>query len=297
MHVHERITVNQPPEEVYAFWRNLTQLPLFMEHLVSVQGDPDGITHWKAKSPTGTVDWDAKIVEDKPNELIAWRSLDDSEVRNMGTVRFAETDLGMTDVVVDISYDPPMGALGEFVASLLGESPEQEVSDDLRRFKQIMESGRADVASTPEPESPRAFEAREELIESRDETHAATNRGRFENDLDPQEEDNDAPDRGFVIGGPMVANIGYPSTGIVGTTDAADAGVIEGGTSGPRTAAGADVANDIDPDQLGLSRGQGQDPRGGNDGRLPARDERNPAGHRDGEPEHDIAYRVSGAPL
>jgi hypothetical protein len=309
MHVHERITVNRPPAQVYAFWRNLSQLPQFMDHLVSVQGDPEGITRWTAKSPIGTVDWDAKVVEDKPNEMISWRSLEDSGIRNSGAVRFFAAGAGATEVAVDISYDPPMGRLGEIVASLLGESPDQEISSDLKRFKEIMESGQADVSRSPAAaptvaaaattvpaaapkasaarEDPKAAAAREELIESRAETHAATNRGVYSNDLNPQKVDNDAPVDDFVVGGPMAANIGYPSTGLVGVTDAADAAFMEG----ERTAAGAgnaEIANDVDPDQLGLRSGQDQNKHDPND-----RD----AGHRDGEPPEEIGYRVSGAPI
>jgi hypothetical protein len=293
MHVHERITVNRPPAQVYAFWRNLSQLPLFMDHLVSVQGDPDGVTRWTAESPIGTVAWDARVVEDKPNEMISWRSLEDSGVRNSGAVRFFPAGKGATEVAVDISYDPPMGRLGNIVASLLGESPSQEISSDLKRFKEIMESGQADVsgsqvaASTVPADAPNAAAAREELIESRGETHAATNRGVYSNDLNPQKVDDDAPVDEFVVGGPMAANIGYPSTGLVGVSDMADAEFVEGERSG--TGYGnAEIANDVDPDQLGLRRGRDQDDHDPND-----RD----AGHREGEPPENIAYRVSGAPL
>jgi hypothetical protein len=293
MHVHERITVDRPPAQVYAFWRNLSPLPLFMDHLVSVQGDPDGVTRWTAESPIGTVHWDAKVVEDKPNEMISWRSLEDSGVRNSGAVRFFPAGNGATEVAVDISYDPPMGRLGEIVASLLGESPHQEISSDLKRFKKIMESGQADVSGSPvaattvPADAPDATAAREELIESRGETHASTNRGVYSNDLDPQKVDNDAPVDEFVVGGPMAANIGYPSTGLVGVTDMADAAFFEG----EPTDAGygnAEIANDVDPDELGLRRGRDQNKYDPND-----RD----AGHRDGEPPENIGYRVSGAPL
>jgi uncharacterized membrane protein len=140
MYVHESIHIRRPRQQVYAYWRNLGQLPQFMEHLVSVSGDPNGVTHWTAKAPIGTVEWDAKIVEDKLNEMISWRSLDDSEVRNSGAVRFFDEGDG-TLVDVDISYDPPAGALGAVVAKLFGEAPDQQVRDDLQRLKQILENG------------------------------------------------------------------------------------------------------------------------------------------------------------
>ena len=94
MHVHKRITVERPRPQVYAFWRNLTQLPQFMDHLASVQGDAEGITHWRAKGPAGSVEWDAEMVEDKPNELISWRSLEGADVRNSGAVRFFDAESG-----------------------------------------------------------------------------------------------------------------------------------------------------------------------------------------------------------
>src|SRR6476646_7237861 len=163
MHVHKRITVERPRPQVYAFWRNLTQLPQFMDHLASIQGDTEGITHWRAKGPAGSVEWDAEIVEDKPNELLSWHSLEGSDVRNSGAVRFFDAGSGGTEVAVDISYDPPMGRLGNLVATLLGESPEQEVGADLKRFKEIMESGRADISGAPAPtaraDAPRAAAA------------------------------------------------------------------------------------------------------------------------------------------
>src|SRR6476620_3017102 len=292
MHVHKRITVERPRPQVYAFWRNLTQRQQFMDHLASVQGDTEGITKLRAKGPAGSVEWDAEIVEDKPNELISWHSLEGSDVRNSGAVRFFDAGSGGTEVAVDISYDPPMGRLGNLVASILGESPDQEIGADLKRFKQIMESGQADIsgnpasAVTPSADAPRAARAEQELVASRGETHAATIQGRYETDLDPQKLDNDAPGDELIIGGQMVANIGYASPGIVGSTDPAENGVI-GATRGSVPGSDSDLANDVDPDQLGLRHGKDQNKFDPND-----RDLAEPGG-----PDHDIAYRPSGAPI
>jgi uncharacterized membrane protein len=140
MYVHQSIQINRPRPHVYSYWRALGQLPLFMEHLVSITGDPNGVTHWTAKAPVGTVEWDAKIVEDKPNEMISWRSLDDADVRNSGAVRFFD-EAGGTLVEVNISYDPPAGPIGALVARLFGEHPDQQIADDLQRLKQILETG------------------------------------------------------------------------------------------------------------------------------------------------------------
>ena len=143
IHVKKSITVNRPPEEVYAFWHDFQNLPRFMDHLESVQVTGAGQSHWKARGPAGTtVEWDAEITEDRPNELIAWRSVQGADVDNAGVVRFtrAAGDRG-TEVHVDLRYDPPAGKLGALVARLFGEEPSGQVAGDLRRFKQVLEVG------------------------------------------------------------------------------------------------------------------------------------------------------------
>lgn len=137
------VTIRRSGEDLYRFWRDVQKLPSFMYHLESVRVDGDRRSHWTAKAPAGrTVEWDAEIVEDRPGELIAWRSLGGADVGNTGSVRFrpAPGDRG-TEVSVGIEYSPPGGALGAVVAKLLGEEPEQQIKDDLRRFKQLMETG------------------------------------------------------------------------------------------------------------------------------------------------------------
>ena len=142
MHVHKRITVERPRPQVYAFWRNLTQLPQFMDHLASVQGDTEGVTHWRAKGPGGSVEWDAELVEDKPNELISWRSLEGTTVSNCGQVRFERAPGGRGTIVrVALEYRPPAGALGAAVAKIFGREPSQQIREDIRRFKQLIEAG------------------------------------------------------------------------------------------------------------------------------------------------------------
>jgi uncharacterized membrane protein len=141
--VHKAITVNRPPEEVYRFWRNLENLPRFMAHLESVRELDDRRSYWIVRAPLGTtVEWTAEIVEERPNELISWRSVEDSQVRNSGTVRFvrAPGDRG-TEVHLDIRYDPPAGAVGTTIAKLFGKEPSQQVDGDLRRLKQVLETG------------------------------------------------------------------------------------------------------------------------------------------------------------
>jgi uncharacterized membrane protein len=152
--VRAAITVRRPREEVYAFWHDFQNLPRFMAHLESVQPSSNGRSHWKAKGPVGTVEWDAEVIEDRPNELIAWRSVDGSSIQNSGTVRFvpAPGDRG-TEIHLDLQYAPPGGAVGVTLAKLVGEEPHQQVKDDLRRFKQVAETGVV-VRSEGSPEGP-----------------------------------------------------------------------------------------------------------------------------------------------
>jgi uncharacterized membrane protein len=141
--VNKSIVVNAVPEELYQFWHDFENLPRFMKHLESVRVTGDGRSHWTAKGPAGsTVEWDALITDDRPNELIAWRSLEGADVYNTGTVRFSRApgERG-TIVSVEIEYAPPGGVVGAAVAKLFGEEPSQQVGDDLRRFKQVVEIG------------------------------------------------------------------------------------------------------------------------------------------------------------
>ncbi len=141
--VTEAITVNRPPDDVYRAWRDFEALPRFMTHLESVQETGERRSHWKAKGPAGrTVEWDAEIVEDRPGELIAWRSLPDAGVENSGWIRFATAPQGRgTEVTAKLLYTPPAGRVGATIAKLLGEEPATQAADDLRRFKQVMETG------------------------------------------------------------------------------------------------------------------------------------------------------------
>ncbi|MEA2290332.1 MAG: hypothetical protein QOD55_2329 [Solirubrobacteraceae bacterium] len=157
MHLRAATTVRQSREDVYRFWHDFQNLPRFMAHLESVRVTGDRRTHWKATGPVGrTVEWDAETVEDRPNELIAWRSVDGSSVKHSGTVRFvpAPGDRG-TEIHLDMHYETPGGPIGATVAKLFGEEPEQQVKDDLRRFKQVAETGTI-VRSEGSPEGPLA---------------------------------------------------------------------------------------------------------------------------------------------
>src|ERR1041384_4056059 len=148
IHAKGSCVVNRAPEEVYAFWRNFQNLPRFMRHVESVQELGDGRSHWKVKGPAGMgVEWDATIIADVPNEVITWRSLENSDVDNAGAVRFERAPGGRGTIVrVNLEYNPIAGPLGATVAKLFGEEPEQQLDDDLRRFKQVMEVGEVVVS-------------------------------------------------------------------------------------------------------------------------------------------------------
>jgi uncharacterized membrane protein len=136
------MTIRRSPQELFAFWRNFENLPRFMHHLQAVKGQGQR-SHWVARAPLGMkVEWDAEVYNERPNELIAWRSLEGADVDNTGSVHFtrAPGDHG-TEVRVVLKYDPPAGKLGAVVARLFGEAPEQQIREDLRRFKQLMEAG------------------------------------------------------------------------------------------------------------------------------------------------------------
>ena len=142
IHVISAITVNRPRDEVYRFFRDLQRLPQFMAHLESVTVH-DGLSTWRAKGPAGThFEWDAEIVDDRPNENLAWRSCAGSDVPNQGSVRFLDAPGGRgTEVRVELRYDPPTGALGKAIATMFGAEPGQALAGDLRRFKQMLETG------------------------------------------------------------------------------------------------------------------------------------------------------------
>ena len=141
IHVEESVTINKPLADLYRFWRNFENLPKFMNHLESVSTREEGISHWVAKGPARTrVEWDARIINEVQNKVIGWQSLDGSTISTAGSVNFDEDAHG-TRVTVHLQYNPPGGKLGAAVARLFGEEPNQTIREDLRRFKQLMETG------------------------------------------------------------------------------------------------------------------------------------------------------------
>jgi uncharacterized membrane protein len=150
--VDHEIQIAKPVHEVYAFWRDLSNLPRFMDHLETVKIVNDRLTHWVAKGPVGiNVEWDAEIVNDIPNEVIGWRSLEGSDVDNGGSVRFEEAGSGSSIVKISMQYNPPAGQLGEWIARMFGENPKKTIAEDLLRFKELMETGSVTAKSSKKP--------------------------------------------------------------------------------------------------------------------------------------------------
>jgi uncharacterized membrane protein len=148
IHVEQSVTICRPPEEVYRFWRDFENLPRFMQHLKEVEVLGGNRSRWVARGPAGSsVTWEAEIINEKENELIAWQTRDGSDVPNAGSVRFLPLDWGKrTEVKVTLNYDPPAGRLGAAVAGLFGEAPQQQLRDDLHRLRQVLETG--EIATT-----------------------------------------------------------------------------------------------------------------------------------------------------
>jgi uncharacterized membrane protein len=153
--VTKSITINRTPEDLYRYWRDLENLPRFMQHLEAVRVTGGTRSHWVVKGPGGVnVEWDAEIGEDRPNEMISWRSLD-GDVSSAGTVRFARPANGRgTTVTVQMQYRPPGGTAGAFVATLFGKEPGRQVEENHRRLKQLLEAG--EIATTEGSPSARA---------------------------------------------------------------------------------------------------------------------------------------------
>lgn len=148
------ITIRRSRVDLFHYWRNLENLPRFISHLKEVRLTGPKRSHWVACGPLGAdVEWDAEVITERENELIGWRSLPGSEVDTAGSVHFLPI-AGGTEVRVEMKYDPPAGKAGAAVARLFGDAPEQQLGDDLRRFKDLMEgrqAGQASIAGVGRP--------------------------------------------------------------------------------------------------------------------------------------------------
>lgn len=142
------LIIDRPPDELYRHWRTLGNLPQFMKHVEQIEVKDDRRSHWVAQGPAGsTVEWDAEITDDRPNEYISWQSVESATVEHAGSVRFEPAAGGRgTLVTVTLRYRPLLGTVGAAIGSWFAEDPTQTVKMDLRRFKQVMETG--DVITT-----------------------------------------------------------------------------------------------------------------------------------------------------
>jgi uncharacterized membrane protein len=139
----QTLTIARPAQEIYRFWRPLTELPRIFPHLAEVRPAGGGRSHWRAKGPADTpFEWDAEITQEVENELLEWRSLEGAQVPNRGHLRLCPAPGGQgTEVALGLDYQPPGGAVGAAFARLLRREPAQEVREGLRRLKQLLEAG------------------------------------------------------------------------------------------------------------------------------------------------------------
>jgi uncharacterized membrane protein len=143
----QAVAINASAEDLFNIWRDFENLPRFMSHLIRIKARHNR-SHWVARGPAGTqIAWDAEIVTEDPGRMIAWRSLEGSQVNTAGSVHFTPLEGGRgTEVRVTLKYDPPGGALGSWLATAFGQNPERQIRDDLRRFKQLVEAGEIALA-------------------------------------------------------------------------------------------------------------------------------------------------------
>jgi uncharacterized membrane protein len=139
--IEKTIKIHRPPEELYRFWRDLENLPQVMGHLKKVERIDSQRSHWVANGPLGKqVEWDAEIINERADDLIAWRSLPGGDIDTAGSVHFNRTADGGTELTLSMKYNPPAGKIGAQIVDWLGDGLEHKLDEDLKRFKATMES-------------------------------------------------------------------------------------------------------------------------------------------------------------
>lgn len=155
------VMINRPRQELYAYWRDLKNLPTFMENVKAVEVLESGRSRWTVAGPGGKdIELMSEITEDRPGEYIAWRSSEGSDIDHEGWIEFRDNAFGRgTEVRIFISYDPPAGAVGKLVAKVMQREPRVQARRELRRFKQLMETGEISTSRAPDaaPRGPRHF--------------------------------------------------------------------------------------------------------------------------------------------
>jgi uncharacterized membrane protein len=148
--VGRTVTINRPRQEVYGRWRDFTRFPEFMENVREVQDLGGGRSRWTIEAPAGTVELVTRMTEDLRGEAIAWESEPESEIATSGRVEFSDAGpMRGTMVRLQMRYDPPGGAVGRGIAKLLQNEPAIQARRDLRRFKQLMETGEVTTNASP----------------------------------------------------------------------------------------------------------------------------------------------------
>ena len=146
--VGRAVTINRPVAELYAYWRDFSNLASFMENVVSIETLDAKRSHWVVKAPAGrTVEWNAVVTEEAENSFIAWASEEGADVPNSGRIDFRDAGARGTVVTATIMYDPPLGVVGKVIAKLFQREPAIQARRDLRRFKQLMETGEIATAA------------------------------------------------------------------------------------------------------------------------------------------------------
>jgi len=141
LRIRKSLTINKPPAELYAYWRKLENLPNFMTHVKSVQDLGNERSHWVVQVVNNIeMEWDARIIQDRPNEMIAWETLPEATLQNRGYVKFIPTARG-TEVSVSLEYDPPGAALGRLAGGAVKFIAEEQIKEEIRNFKRLMETG------------------------------------------------------------------------------------------------------------------------------------------------------------
>jgi uncharacterized membrane protein len=141
--VGRTVSIYRSRQELYDFWRDFRNLPLFMENIEAVEVMDGNLSHWVVRGPAGAdLEWDSRITEDVPGEVIAWRSVEGASVDNSGRVEFRDSPNARGTIVsVTIAYDPPGGKVGKVFAKMFRREPAIQARHELRRFKQLMETG------------------------------------------------------------------------------------------------------------------------------------------------------------
>ena len=161
------VSIRRDRQELYGFFRRFSNLAAFMENIERIDEHDATRSHWVVKAPAGrTVEWDAVVTEDRPGELISWKTEPGADVENWGTVEFKDAPHGRgTEVHATIVYDAPGGPVGEVIAKLFQKEPGIQAKRDLRRFKMLMEAG--EVATTDYPDAAPRYKKSDATPEAR----------------------------------------------------------------------------------------------------------------------------------